>query len=182
MLKHTLTSILLVASLSCSFSLHASNTFEDGFKAAETADYINAIKIWTPLASNNNALAQLNLGILYENGWGFTQDYANAVHWYTKAAEQGLADAQHNLATMYQQGNGVEKDLNIAGQWFEKAAIQGKGESQIILGVLYQEIADYPHAAYWYDKALKQNVEGAQKNLDHLCQLNSEDLDTFCKK
>jgi uncharacterized protein len=182
MLKRTLTSILFATTLSISFLSIANNAFEEGSKAAANGDYQDAIKIWMPLAKNNDATAQNNIGVLYENGWGFTQDYSKAILWYRKAAEQGQIDAQHNLATMYQQGNGVEKDLNIAGQWFEKAAIKGKGEAQIILGILYQEIEDFEHAAYWYDKAVKQNVEGAQKNMDYLCMLNSIDIKSFCQK
>jgi len=172
-------SIILMASL-FSGSLLAQNTFEDGYKKAATGDYASAIKIWQPLAEKGDPLAQSNLGILFENGWGVTQSPETAVYWYKKAAEQEQIDAQHNLATMYQQGSGIAKDLNSAGFWFEKAAIKGHGESQIILGVMYQEIEDFKNAAYWYDKAVKQNIEGAQKNMDYLCQTKTAKIKSYC--
>tara|TARA_R110001583_G_scaffold69544_2_gene197083 strand:+ start:2925 stop:3479 length:555 start_codon:yes stop_codon:yes gene_type:complete len=172
-------SFILITSL-FSGCLFAQNTFNDGYKKASSGDYASAVTIWQPLAEKGGALAQSNLGILYENGWGVTQSPEMAVYWYKKAAEQGQADAQHNLGTMYQQGVGIEKDLNSAGFWFEKAANKGHGESQIILGVMYQEIEDFQNAVYWYDKAVKQNVEGAQKNIDYLCQIKLAKIKSYC--
>jgi len=179
-LKITRTIILSLA-ISTSFLAQAQSTFEEGYQAASTGDYQQAFKIWQPLATQDNALAQSNLGILYENGWGVKQDAEKAFFWYQKSAELGQMDAQHNLATLYQQGNGVEQDLNKAGFWYEKAAKKGHGDSQVILGVMYQEIEEYQQAAYWFNKAMKLNVEGAQKNLDYLCQLKPKEIASYCK-
>ncbi len=174
MIKLTLSALLLTGSLSISPLTFAANTFEQGFKFAEKQDYANAIKIWRPLAEQGNALAQSNLGVLFENGWGVDIDLAQAVHWYQKAAEQGQADAQHNLASMYQQGHGVEQDLNKAGALYLQAAEQNHGAAQLMLGLMYQEVKDFQQAGFWYKKAAALKVEGAQKNLDYLCQLSPE--------
>lgn len=173
--------IIFSLAISTSFLAQAQNTFEQGYQAASTGDYQQAFKIWLPLAKKDNALAQSNLGILYENGWGIQQSAEKAFFWYQKSAELGQIDAQHNLATLYQQGNGVEQDLNKAGFWFEKSASNGHGDAQVILGVMYQEIEEYQQAAHWFSKAKKQQVEGAQKNLDYLCQLKAEEITTYCK-
>jgi TPR repeat protein len=39
-------------------------------------------------------MAQYNLGMKYDNGWGFARDWKQAVEWFRKAAEGGTADAQ----------------------------------------------------------------------------------------
>jgi hypothetical protein len=43
------------------------------------------------------ALAQSNLGFMYQNGRGVAKDDAQALVWYRKAADQGNAEAQKNL-------------------------------------------------------------------------------------
>lgn len=180
MINRALNSILLASTLlSSSFALTAT-TFEEGFNAASKGNYSQAIKIWTPLAEQNNLLAQSNLGVLYENGWGVSKDYKKALYWYEKAAEKGQSEAQHNLASLFQQGHGTKQDLNTAAYWYEKAAEQNYGDSQLMLGLMYIEIEEYELAAYWYRQAVNNNVEGAQKNLDYVCKLKPQLLTAYC--
>jgi TPR repeat protein len=49
------------------------------------------------LAEQGDAIAQFDLGFLYEQGKGVPQDYAEAVKWYWKSAEQGYYIAQTML-------------------------------------------------------------------------------------
>ena len=76
-------------------------------------------------AEQGVAVAQYNLGLMYENGQGVRQDYAEAVRWYRKAAEQGNANAQYNLGVMYGNGQGVRQDRALAQEWFGKACQNG---------------------------------------------------------
>ncbi len=48
-------------------------------------------------AEQGYAIAQNNLGWMYQEGKGVQQDDAEAVKWYRKAAEQGNAEAQYRL-------------------------------------------------------------------------------------
>ncbi len=48
-------------------------------------------------AEQGHALAQTNLGIMYEEGQGVGQDYKEAVGWYSKAAERGSDYAKDAL-------------------------------------------------------------------------------------
>lgn len=67
--------------------------------------------LWVTLVCNNlgsrlaadqgNAKAQVNLGVMYDNGRGVWPDYAQAVKWYRLAADQGNASAQYNLGLTY---------------------------------------------------------------------------------
>ena len=61
-------------------------------------------------AEQGNSSAQLNLGLMYDEGQGVLQDYKEAVKWYRLAAEQGYSKAQYNLGLMYYKGLGVPQD------------------------------------------------------------------------
>jgi TPR repeat protein len=71
------------------------------------------------------ARAQLNLGVMCENGWGLAQDYAEAMRWYRMAAEQDLPIAERAVGALYVNGLGVPQDLAEARKWLEKAAAGG---------------------------------------------------------
>ena len=70
-----------------------------------------AVKWYKLAAEQGHALAQYNLGWVYDTGKGVPQDYKTAVKWYTLAAEQGNARAQNNLGLMYDNGKGVPTGL-----------------------------------------------------------------------
>jgi TPR repeat protein len=72
-----------------------------------------------------NALAQNNLGLLYDLGDGVPQDYAVARQWYEQSAAQNHAAAQFNLGLLYANGHGVPQDYAMARQWYEKAMAAG---------------------------------------------------------
>jgi len=73
-----------------------------------------AVAWYRKAADQGNAMAQTNLGEMYEKGKGVPQYYMIAVTWYRKAADQGNARAQTNLGKMYEESNGVEQDYAIA--------------------------------------------------------------------
>ena len=81
--------------------------FQKGMDAFDKEDYATALREWKPLAEQGYALAQNNLGVMYEKGQGVSQNYKTAVKWYTLAAEQGYAVAQCNLGLIYDKGEGV---------------------------------------------------------------------------
>ena len=99
--------------------------FNKGLTAAQSGDFATALKEWKPLAEEGNAVAQNNLGVMYNNGNGVPQDYEEAVRWYQLAAEQGDAKAQGNLGVMYAFGNGVMKDYVYAHMWGNIASMNG---------------------------------------------------------
>ena len=59
------------------------------------------------LAAKSNADAQVNLGWMYDKGYGVPQDSTKARRWYEKAAAQGHPGAQFNLGALYHKGQGV---------------------------------------------------------------------------
>ena len=58
-----------------------------------------------------DAKAQFNLGVMYENGLEVTHDYKEAFKWFSLSAEQGCADAQNNLGVMFEHGLGGRSRL-----------------------------------------------------------------------
>ena len=51
-------------------------------------------------ADQGLALAQYNLGKMFEQGRGVAQSDVQAARWYRKAADQGHVQAQHKLGNM----------------------------------------------------------------------------------
>ncbi len=70
--------------------------FNKGRAAYNDGDYATALQEWRPLAEQEHARAQYNLGVMYANGRGVPQDDKEAVKWYRLAAEQKFAWAQTN--------------------------------------------------------------------------------------
>ena len=93
-------------------------------------NFTAAVEQYRKAAEQGLAVAQNNLGVMYETGQGVSQDYQQAAAWYRKAAEQGLAVAQTSLGVMYEKGQGVPKDYQQAVAWYRKAADQGFAQAQ----------------------------------------------------
>ncbi len=125
--------LALAVALLIALAVPAWADFQDGVAAYNRGDYATALQEFKPLAEQGLAVAQNNLGIMYDNGRGVPQDYAEAVKWYRRAAEQGDADAQANLGNMYYSGLGVPQDYVQAHMWLNLAASRsspGKHRSQ----------------------------------------------------
>jgi TPR repeat protein len=118
-------------------------------------DHAQAAFWYRKAAEQGFAIAQNQLGLLYDSGKGVAQDYAQAAVWYRKAAEQGLAEAQFFLGDAYDKGEGVPQDYAQAAVWYRKAAEQGFPEAQSKLGLLYSVGSgvpqDFAEAYFWLD-------------------------------
>ena len=146
--------------------------YQKGLAAAQSGDYVTALKEWRPLAERGDAQAQYNLAHMFRRGQGVPQDNTKAVKWYRRAAEQGLVSAQNNLGFMYERGRGVPKDYAKAVKWLRKAANQGHADAQYNLGAMYfmgrGVLQDHVEAEKWYRKAAEQGQANAQHNLDFM--------------
>ncbi|MGH7216372.1 MAG: tetratricopeptide repeat protein [Nitrospiraceae bacterium] len=128
--------------------------FKAGIDAHQRGDYATALREWKPLAEQGDALAQYNLGLLYDNGRGVQKDYAQARQWYEKAAAQGRADAQVNLGILYDYGRSIPQDFKKAMYWYRLSAKQGNDLAQRRLGLMYERgdgvERDIVQAYMWY--------------------------------
>lgn len=93
---------------------------------------------WYRLAADQGlAVAQTNLGIMYDKGAGVPEDEAEAARWFRLAADQGDADAQYNLGVMYANGEGVILDFVSAHMWFSSGGANGNN-----LGSEYRDVVE----------------------------------------
>ena len=136
-MKKFLSAVAMVVALNG--TAHAQD-FDKGLAAAQSGDYATALQEWRPLAEQGNALAQYNLGFMYDNGYGVPQDYVEAVKWYRLAAEQGHARAQTNLGIMYENGYGVPQDSVMAHMWFNIASANGLADAPELRDSIAQEM------------------------------------------
>lgn len=108
----------------------AEQQLKDAIAAVEAGDGANARTIFEALAAGGNAVAEFNLGVLYEGAAGIAANPDEAVRWYTQAAEHGNALAQFNLSVMYDLGRGVAQDNEKALAWLQRAAAAGNASAQ----------------------------------------------------
>jgi hypothetical protein len=126
-------------------------------------------------AEQGDAIAQHNLGVMYQHGIGVHQSFPEALKWFRKAAEQGKVGSQINLGVMYHEGQGVAQDHAVAFEWFQKAAKQGHASGQNNLGLMYFQGHGVPQdnaeAVKWWQKAAEQGHAGAQLSLGTMYNL-----------
>jgi TPR repeat protein len=60
--------------------------------------------------AERNALAQVSIGHMYQNGQGAPQDYTQAMFWYRKAADQRDDQGQFDAGMLYAHRLGVPQD------------------------------------------------------------------------
>ena len=161
---------LTLAVLLGSVGMSESADFDKGLTAYQSGDYATALREWKPLAEQGDAVAQNNLGVMYENGQGVSENDKTAVKWYRLAAEQEFANAQYNLGVMYDEGRGVPENDKTAVKWYRLAAEQGHTKSQFNLGAMYEMgkgvKPDNVYAYMWYNIAASSGNETASKNRD----------------
>lgn len=129
------TSVLLVLALVGAPAAGA-QTFDEAEAAYKRGDYAVAFELFRTLAEQGHALAQTQLGTMYNQGHVMPRDQIEALRWYRRAAGQGDAGAQYNLGIMYANGQGVSQDYSEALRWYRQAAEQGNAEGQTRLGIM----------------------------------------------
>jgi len=117
----------------------------------------DALKWFQKAALSGYAPAQVNLAVMYANGWGTPPNYGVAVQWIKAACAQHYARADYNLGILYMQGTGVRQDYSEASRWFKKAAEAGDSSAQTNLGYLYDRglgvASNAATAVSWYERA-----------------------------
>jgi len=102
-------------------------------------DFVEASNWYRKAADQGYALAQLKLGLLYQQKEsGIMKDDAQAASWLLKAADQGIAVAQAALGLCYSTGQGVPPDDAQAAVWYQKAVAQNNPDAMVGLALLYE--------------------------------------------
>ena len=144
----------------------AADSLEEAVTAYRSTDYATAFRVYRSLAEQGLAVAQFNLGLMYDHGHGVMQNYSEAMKWYRLAADQGRDDAQYQLGHLYYKQNNYAE----AAKWFHLAADQGRADAQSNLGAMYAEgegvPQDFVRALMWFSLAAGQNHKEAAENRD----------------
>ena len=153
--------------------------FAQGVEYYKSGDHMRASVEFLIAAEKGDPRAQLNLGLMYDEGLGVEQDYAQAAKWYGAAADQGIEFAMLNLASLHFEGLGVNQDYAIALRWYEKAAFLGNPTAQYNLGVMHEEgrgtLLNYVQALAWLRLAKLNGVIIPEEELETLRALMTPD-------
>lgn len=130
------------------------------------ADQQKAIEWYRKAVAKNEVMAQYNLGIQYEFGWGVKANPTIAAEWYQKAVEQGYTHAKANLAILYLYGKGIPQDKDKGLKLLKESAEAGYDLAQYNLANTYRNgifvNKDDQKAFTWYQKAAQQGYTDAQ--------------------
>lgn len=147
-----------------------------------TKDLGQAVRYLNYAAERGLALAQMNLGRLYEEEGQPTE----AFRAFQKAADQGSTDAMTALYRCYWGGKGVAKDHGKAMEWLTKAAEANNPYAQCLMGYRcesqeWEGEGENRHltpkrnieAFRWYRRSAEQDWAGGLYHLG-LCYLAGE--------
>lgn len=94
-----------------------------GQSAFNAGNYGLSFTLWSTLATQGNAEAQVFVGLSYENGWGTERSARLARVWYRKAAKNDNTSGQYLLGLHYIQGTSAERAKGL--MWLQRAADNG---------------------------------------------------------
>ncbi len=144
----------------------ASGSVAAGMRAYNDGDFVDARRLWTPLAQAGDPRAQYMLGYMAENGQGRAWSNHDAAAWYRLAANQSYPQAQVALGKLYLRGMGVPRDPGQAAAQFQQAAEEGYGPAQFQYALaLFHGTGvsqDFPQALRWFRAAARNGVAEAE--------------------
>jgi len=137
-MRKTIGILLLLAAMT------ARADFNDGVVAYLMGDYETAFNTMISLAktSEEDALPQYYLGVMYLQGQGVEQNFEEAGKWLRKAAENRLPQAQYKLANLYTEGKGVPKDYEFAYVWYSVGSAHDHKLSKEAVGKAKEKLSE----------------------------------------
>jgi Sel1 repeat len=137
--------------------LPGSDLFEQAGARFQAGDHTGATQMVTKSAEAGNAVAQLKLALMYDQGDGVPRSAKTAVEWYSRAAAQGEPESQNQVGGRYELGEGVEENWDLAVKLYQASAMQGWVKGQYSFARAYQFGIGVPQnrqqAIAWYRKA-----------------------------
>jgi TPR repeat protein len=141
------------------------NTYEDAMNLYDKKEYSKALDILKVLSDNGNAVAQNDVGVMYESGQGTNVNYKVAETYYEKSALLGNSDAQYSLGLIRKGQKRYIESVKL----FKKSAVQGNEWGQHYLAIMYQYgkgvRRNYIEAIKYYNQSIVQGNYISQANL-----------------
>lgn len=109
--------VLILLSLSV-----IADDFEDAERAYISGDYSTAFILLKEPAEQGVALAQHNLGVMYQQGLGVTQDLIEAYKWHNIALANGMEKSRDimDLIVKLMTPIQIESARKLAREWMDK--------------------------------------------------------------
>jgi TPR repeat protein len=105
----------------------------------------------------NSTGDQLQLGFLYQHGYGTRRSIQKAIECFVAAANEGFSEAQYHLGEIYLKDRSMKFKYEQAFQCFSISAESGNINAQCNLAYLYEKgigiERDHSMALHWYTKA-----------------------------
>src|SRR5665213_452844 len=140
--------------------LPGAGLFDQAGERFQAGDHAGAAQIVRKAADAGNAVAQLRLALMYDQGDGEPRSAKSAFGWYARAAAQGEPESQNQLGMYYEGGEGVDENWDFAAKLYQASALQGWLRAQFAFGRAYQFGIGVPQdrqqAIAWYKKAAAQ--------------------------
>lgn len=145
------------------------NTINDlGVMNESIGKYDNARELYEKATEYGCDFAYINLGNIYERGFGVEQDFEKAFHFYKKAQSKNIKEAYNRLGNLYFNGLYVEKDPKLAFKYYKIASKYKESNNEDtnnVLGYFYSAgigVKKNNRKAFkYFSKAVKQNsLEG----------------------
>jgi hypothetical protein len=140
--------------------LPGADLFNQAGARFQAGDHAGAAAIARKSADAGNAVAQLRLALMYDQGDGVPRSAKEALAWYARAAAQGEPESQKQMGIYYESGEGVDENWDLAAKFYRASALQGWLKGQFSFGRAYQFGIGVPQdrqqAIAWYKKAAAQ--------------------------
>ena len=144
--------------------LPASSVYNQAGARFQAGDHAGAAQILTKAAEAGNAVAQLRLALMYDQGDGVAKDWRQAYNWYARAAAQGEPESLNQVGLFYELAEGVGENWDLAAELWKASAEQGWLKGQYSYGRAFQFGLGVPQnrqmAIAWYQKAAAQGDPG----------------------
>jgi len=118
--------------------LPGANLYDQAGARFQAGDHVGAAQIVARAAEAGNALAQLRIALMYDQGDGVRQSSKTAFMWYNRAAALGEPESQNQMGIAYETGLGVKEDWDLALKFYKASAMQGWHKGQVGFGRCYQ--------------------------------------------
>ena len=117
-------------------------------------DFVRAKKLFEDARAKNNSDAEIDLGLMYEDGEGVQADILKAREFYMRAEKAGNQDAYFRLAQTHLESD--PPDDAEAKSWFEKGVEKKDARSMAGMGMLCVPKAkpgDWTCSRSWFERA-----------------------------
>jgi hypothetical protein len=147
--------------------LPGASFFDQAGQRYQAGDHAGAAEIVRNAADAGNAVVQLRLALMYDQGDGVARSAKVAFSWYERAAAQGEPESLNQVGLYFELGEGVDENWDLAAKLYQASATQGWVKGQFSYGRAYQfgigVPQDHHQAIAWYKKAAAQG----DPNADH---------------